>query len=165
MDNGVAPMIGLARISQYYGGGLACRDVDFTVHAGEVHALLGENGAGKSTLMRVLSGDVTDYAGQITVARRPVWFRGPADAQQAGIAMIHQELDLVPGLSVAENIFLGREPRTWLRTLDRRAMTRATEALLHRTGIDLDPRRLVGELRTGEQQLVSIAKEIGRAHV
>jgi ribose transport system ATP-binding protein len=160
MDNDVAPLVGLVRISKSYGGVRACQDVDLTVRSGEVHALLGENGAGKSTLMRVLSGDVTDYSGQITVAGRPVRFHGPADAQKAGIAMIHQELDLVPGLSVAENIFLGREPRTRLRGLDRRAMTRTTRDLLHRTGIDLDPRRQVGDLRTGEQQLVSIAKAL-----
>ncbi|MET0134927.1 MAG: sugar ABC transporter ATP-binding protein [Kibdelosporangium sp.] len=160
MDNGVSSLIDLVRISKSYGGVRACRDVDFTVRAGEVHALLGENGAGKSTLMRVLSGDVTDYSGSVRVAGERVRFHRPADAQRAGIAMIHQELDLVPGLSVAENIFLGREPRTRLRTLDRRAMTRETRTLLHRTGIDLDPRRLVGELRTGEQQLVSIAKAL-----
>lgn len=160
MDNGVAPLVGLVRISKSYGGVKACRDVDLTVRAGEVHALLGENGAGKSTLMRVLSGDVTDYSGEISVDGQAVRFHGPADAQRAGIAMIHQELDLVPGLSVAENIFLGREPRTRLRTLDRRTMTRETRTLLRRTGIDLDPRRLVGELRTGEQQLVSIAKAL-----
>ncbi|RSM70480.1 sugar ABC transporter ATP-binding protein [Kibdelosporangium aridum] len=160
MDNGVASLVGLVRISKSYGGVRACRDVDFTVRAGEVHALLGENGAGKSTLMRVLSGDLTDYTGTITVGGKPIRFHGPADAQRAGIAMIHQELDLVPGLSVAENIFLGREPRTPLRTLDRRAMLRETRNLLRRTGIDLDPRRQVGELRTGEQQLVSIAKAL-----
>ncbi|WP_246365732.1 sugar ABC transporter ATP-binding protein [Kibdelosporangium persicum] len=160
MDNGVASLVGLVRISKSYGGVRACREVDLTVRAGEVHALLGENGAGKSTLMRVLSGDLTDYTGTITVGDRPVRFHGPADAQRAGIAMIHQELDLVPGLSVAENIFLGREPRTRLRTLDRRAMLRETRTLLRRTGIDLDPRRQVGELRTGEQQLVSIAKAL-----
>jgi ribose transport system ATP-binding protein len=158
MDNGV--LVRLAAISKSYGGVKACRDVDLTVRAGEVHALLGENGAGKSTLMRVLSGDVTDYQGSITVDGQDVRFHGPADAQRVGIAMIHQELDLVPGLSVAENIFLGREPRTRLRTLDRREMLRATKILLRRTGIDLDPRRPVGELRTGEQQLVTIAKAL-----
>jgi ribose transport system ATP-binding protein len=165
MDNGVTSdrvtsLVGLAGIGKSYGGVRACQDVDFTVRAGEVHALLGENGAGKSTLMRVLSGDVTDYRGEITVAGRVVRFHGPADAQRAGIAMIHQELDLVPGLSVAENIFLGREPRTRLRTVDRRAMTRETRNLLRRAGVALDPRRPVGELRTGEQQLVSIAKAL-----
>jgi ribose transport system ATP-binding protein len=158
MDNGV--LVELTAISKSYGGVRACQDVDFAVRAGEVHALLGENGAGKSTLMRVLSGDVTDYQGSVTVDGQVVRFHGPADAQRAGIAMIHQELDLVPGLSVADNIFLGREPRTRLRTLDRRRMLRETRNLLHRTGIDLDPRRPVGELRTGEQQLVSIAKAL-----
>ncbi|MEV4315226.1 sugar ABC transporter ATP-binding protein [Actinocrispum sp. NPDC049592] len=158
MDDGV--LVRLAGISKSYGGVKACRDVDFTLRAGEVHALLGENGAGKSTLMRVLSGDITDYQGVVVVAGAEVHFHGPADAQRSGIAMIHQELDLVPGLSVAENIFLGREPRTRLRTLDRRAMLRLTRELLHRTGIDLDPRRPVGSLRTGEQQLVTIAKAL-----
>ncbi|TCO53079.1 sugar ABC transporter ATP-binding protein [Actinocrispum wychmicini] len=153
-------LVELAAISKSYGGVRACRNVDFAVRAGEVHALLGENGAGKSTLMRVLSGDLADYEGTVTVDGQPVRFHGPADAQRAGIAMIHQELDLVPGLSVADNIFLGREPRTRLRTLDRRAMLRETRNLLRRTGIDLDPRRPVGDLRTGEQQLVSIAKAL-----
>src|ERR1043165_1016977 len=104
MDNGVAALVGLVQVSKSYGGVKACRTVDFTVRAGEVHALLGENGAGKSTLMRVLSGDLTDYTGTITVGGAPVRFHGPADAPRAGIAMIHQELDLVPGLSVAEKI-------------------------------------------------------------
>jgi ribose transport system ATP-binding protein len=158
MDNDV--LVELAAISKSYGGVRACDQVDFTVRAGEVHALLGENGAGKSTLMRVLSGDVTDYTGTVKIDGAPVRFHGPADAQRAGVAMIHQELDLVPGLSVAENIFLGREPRTSFRTLDRRGMLRATRDLLHRTGISLDPRRPVGDLRTGEQQLVTIAKAL-----
>jgi ribose transport system ATP-binding protein len=160
MDDDVTPLVEMAGVSKSYGGVHACRDVDFTVLAGEVHALLGENGAGKSTLMRVLSGDVTDYAGDITIAGEPVHFHTPADAQRAGIAMIHQELDLVPGLSVAENIFLGREPKTRLGMVDLRTMIRETGRLLDRTGVDLDPRDMVGDLRTGEQQLVMIAKAL-----
>src|SRR5262245_43580027 len=147
-------------ISKSYGGVLACRDVDLTVRAGEVHALLGENGAGKSTLMRILSGDVTDYVGEVRVGGEPRRFAAPVDAQRAGIAMIHQELDLVPGLSVAENIFLGRELRNRLRAVDRRRMNQVTGGLLERCGVALDPRRPVGELRTGEQQLVTIAKAL-----
>jgi ribose transport system ATP-binding protein len=153
-------LVRLAAISKSYGGVKACREVDFTVHAGEVHALLGENGAGKSTLMRVLSGEVTDYQGTVAIDGSAVRFHGPADAQRAGIAMIHQELDLVPGLSIAENIFLGREPRTRLRTLDRRRMTQETRNLLRRMGIDLDPGRPADSLRTGEQQLVTVAKAL-----
>ncbi|HEV2779370.1 MAG TPA: sugar ABC transporter ATP-binding protein [Actinophytocola sp.] len=160
MDDGVTALVEMIGVSKSYGGVRACRDVDFTVRAGEVHALLGENGAGKSTLMRVLSGDVTDYRGTVRVNGSPARFTAPVDAQRAGIAMIHQELDLVPDLSVAENIFLGREPRTRLRTVDRRRMTAETRRLLARCGIALDPRRPVAELRTGEQQLVTIAKAL-----
>ncbi|MFC4078681.1 sugar ABC transporter ATP-binding protein [Amycolatopsis samaneae] len=147
-------------ISKTYGGTLACDDVDLTVRAGEVHALLGENGAGKSTLMRVLSGDVTDHHGTVAIEGRPTRFGSPHDAQRAGIAMIPQELDLVPGLSIAANIFLGRELRTRAGIIDVRRMNRETGDLLARTGITLDPKRHVGELRTGEQQLVAIAKAL-----
>ncbi|TWD82331.1 monosaccharide ABC transporter ATP-binding protein (CUT2 family) [Kribbella amoyensis] len=156
----VAALVRMTRIGKRYGGVQACREVDFALGAGEVHALLGENGAGKSTLMKILSGDVTDYDGEIRINDQPVGFGGPTDAQAAGIAMIHQELDLVPGLSVADNIFLGRELRTPWRTVDRRRMDREARALLERSGVDLDPRRPVGELRVGEQQLVTIAKAI-----
>ncbi|TDD17672.1 sugar ABC transporter ATP-binding protein [Kribbella turkmenica] len=155
-----AGLVRMSGIGKRYGGVRACRDVDFSLGAGEVHALLGENGAGKSTLMRILSGDVTDYDGTIEINGAPVHFGGPTDAQAAGIAMIHQELDLVPGLSVADNIFLGRELRTKLKTVDRRRMEREAGALLERSGVRLDPRRPVGELRVGEQQLVTIAKAI-----
>jgi ribose transport system ATP-binding protein len=160
MDNDVSPLVEMIGVSKSYGGVRACRDVDFAVRSGEVHALLGENGAGKSTLMRVLSGDVTDHRGTIMVAGRQVRFGAPVDAQRAGIAMIHQELDLVPDLSIAENIFLGREPRTRLRTVDRGRMNAETRRLLERCGVRLDARRVVGELRTGEQQLVTIAKAL-----
>ncbi len=155
-----APLVEMIGISKSYGGVRACRDVDLTVRAGEVHALLGENGAGKSTLMRVLSGDVTDYEGEVRIGGEPRRFNAPVDAQRAGVAMIHQELDLVPGLSVAENIFLGREPRNRLRVVDRRRMNQVTGGLLERCGVALDPRRPVGELRTGEQQLVTVAKAL-----
>jgi ribose transport system ATP-binding protein len=155
-----ADLVRMARIGKRYGGVQACHEVDFVLGAGEVHALLGENGAGKSTLMNILSGDVTEYAGSIAINGAPVRFSGPTDAQAAGIAMIHQELDLVPGLSVADNIFLGRERRTTLRTVDRRRMEREARELLDRSGVSLDPRRPVGELRIGEQQLVTIAKAI-----
>ncbi|UJW31497.1 sugar ABC transporter ATP-binding protein [Saccharothrix sp. AJ9571] len=155
-----APLVAMTGISKSYGGVRAIRDAGFTVHAGEVHALLGENGAGKSTLMKVLAGEVGGYQGEIRIDGEPVRFGGPADAQRAGISMIPQELDLVPALSVAENIFLGREPRTRFGTLDRRRMLTAARDLLARTGVDLDPKRPVEHLRTGEQQLVTIAKAL-----
>ncbi len=135
----VAALVRMSRIGKRYGGVHACREIDFGLGAGEVHALLGENGAGKSTLMKILSGDVTDYDGQIEIDGSVVTFCGPTDAQAAGIAMIHQELDLVPGLSVADNIFLGRELRTRWRTVDRRRMEREARSLLERSGVRLDP--------------------------
>src|SRR5438270_13837032 len=98
----VQPLVAMTAISKRYGGVQACRAVDFEVLPGEVHALLGENGAGKSTLMKILSGDITDYEGSIALSGEPVRFAGPSAAQAAGIAMIHQELDLVPGLCVGD---------------------------------------------------------------
>jgi ribose transport system ATP-binding protein len=160
MHDGHDMLVSMSGISKSYGGVHAVRDVDFTVRAGEVHALLGENGAGKSTLMKVLSGEVRDYRGEIRISGQPVRLDSPADAHRHGVAMIHQELDLVPALSIAENIWLGREPRTRVRSLDRRRMLRDTRVLLDRTGAQLDPRRPVEQLRTGEQQLVTIAKAL-----
>ena len=160
MEEPGTPLVALTGVSKAYGGTLACDHVDFTVRRGEVHALLGENGAGKSTLMRILSGDVTGHRGTIKINGEPVVFGSPVDAQRRGIAMIPQELDLVPGLSVAANIFLGRELRTNAGTIARQRMHHETRELLTRTGITLDPKRAVGELRTGEQQLVAITKAL-----
>ncbi|MEV4465465.1 sugar ABC transporter ATP-binding protein [Micromonospora echinofusca] len=153
-------VVAMSGIAKRFGGVHALRGVDLVLRAGEVHALLGENGAGKSTLINILSGVVTDYDGRISVGGDPVRFAGPAAAQAAGVATIHQELDLVPALSVAENLVLGREPRTRLRTLDRRAMTRTARDWLGPLGAEIDPRRPVGSLRVGEQQLVEIAKAL-----
>jgi ribose transport system ATP-binding protein len=157
-DDGVA-LVELAGVSKAYGGVRAVRAVDFTVRAGEVHALLGENGAGKSTLMKVLSGEVAAEQGTIRIAGEAVRFARPADAQRAGVAMIHQELDLVPALSVAENVFLGREPHT-RGVLDRRRMVAETRQLLARIGVAFDAATPVELLRTGERQLVTIAKAL-----
>ncbi|WP_028933073.1 sugar ABC transporter ATP-binding protein [Pseudonocardia spinosispora] len=153
-------LVDMVGISKSYGGARAVDDVDFSVRRGEVHALLGENGAGKSTLMKVLSGEVVDHRGEVRIDGAPVRFAGPSDAHRAGVAMIHQELDLVPALSIAENIWLGREHRTRIGTVDRQRMLDATRTLLARTGVTLDPRRPVEQLRTGEQQLVTIAKAL-----
>ncbi len=160
MDETRTVPVEMIGISKSYGGVHALRDVDLTVRAGEVHALLGENGAGKSTLMKVLSGEVGGYRGEIRIDGGSVHLGSPAEAQRAGIAMIHQELDLVPALSIAENVFLGGESRTRLGVVDSRRMVRETRDLLARTGVTIDPRRLVEQLRTGEQQLVTIAKAL-----
>ena len=99
----------MRHIAKNFGGVRALRDVSFTARAGEVHAICGENGAGKSTLMKILAGAITEYEGEIRLDGRPVRFSGPREAEDAGIRIIYQELNLVPQLTVADNIFLGRE--------------------------------------------------------
>jgi ribose transport system ATP-binding protein len=147
-------------ISKTFGGIAALVDVSFDLRRGEIHALMGENGAGKSTLMKILSGVYTGYEGAVSIDGRPVSFAGVRDAEDAGIAIIHQELNLVPELSVADNIFLGREKLIAGLIVDRRASSRAAGALLQRLGIELDSEARVGALRVGEQQLVEIAKAL-----
>src|SRR5689334_11711635 len=105
-------------ITKHFGGVHALEGVTIESWAGEVHAICGENGAGKSTLMKVLAGAINDYGGQIVLDGRPVAFAGPRDAEDAGIRIIYQELNLVPDLTVAANIFLGRERRRAIGLLD-----------------------------------------------
>ncbi|MCA0003826.1 MULTISPECIES: sugar ABC transporter ATP-binding protein [unclassified Mesorhizobium] len=147
-------------VSKSFGGIAALVDVGFELRRGEVHALMGENGAGKSTLMKILSGVYTGYEGTVRVDGVAANFAGVRDAEAAGIAIIHQELNLVPELSVADNIFLGREKLIAGLIVDRKASSRAASALLQRLGIELDPEARVGTLRVGEQQLVEIAKAL-----
>jgi ribose transport system ATP-binding protein len=147
-------------ITKTFPGVRALDGVDLTVHKGEVHALLGENGAGKSTLMNILSGAFTEYGGGITVGGTPADIHHPRDAQRLGIAMIHQELNLVPHLSIADNIFLGREPLTGRGTLDRARIQRSTRELLSRLGLQLSPARPIRRCRLAEQQLIEVAKAI-----
>ena len=119
---------------------------------------MGENGAGKSTLMKIFSGVDPDYAGVIHMDGQEVRFASVRDAEAAGVAIIHQELNLVPELNVAENIFLGREPLLAGLIVNRRKAVADARALLDRLGIDLDPETRISSLRVGEQQLVEIAK-------
>jgi ribose transport system ATP-binding protein len=148
------------RVSKSFAGVTALRDVDFDLRRGEVHALMGENGAGKSTLMKILAGVHAAYEGVVRVEGYPVSFGGVRDAEAAGVAIIHQELNLVPELSVADNIFLGREPLIAGAFIDGRRIVRAAERLLKRLGVNIDPRSRVAGLRIGEQQLVEIAKAL-----
>ncbi len=155
-----APLLEAVGVGKRFGGIVALADVRFDLRPGEVHALMGENGAGKSTLMKILSGVHGDYEGEIRLSGKPVRFANVRQAEAAGIAIIHQELNLVPELSVADNIFLGREPLIAGLVVDRRTSREAARALLSRLGIDLDPDARVGGLRVGEQQLVEIAKAL-----
>ncbi|MGI9157000.1 MAG: sugar ABC transporter ATP-binding protein [Marmoricola sp.] len=150
----------MSGITKSFGGVRACDQVDFDLAHGEVHALLGENGAGKSTLMNILSGALAPDDGRIEIEGRPVRFAGPSNAHDAGVAIIHQELDLVPELTVADNMFLGRERRTRLGTVDRSRTMSEARSCLRGVGIEIDPGARVSSLRVGEQQLVAVAKAL-----
>ena len=156
-----APLIELSGISKTYGAVRALRDVDFSAFAGTIHAILGENGAGKSTLMKLLSGAAAPSAGDIRVDGRPVRFSGTRDASSRGIVCMFQELSLMPGLSVGDNIVLAR-PRTRFGLLRRRAYDEAAAALarIGAEGIALDTP--VQELTLAERQMVEIAKALYR---
>jgi ribose transport system ATP-binding protein len=138
----------------------ALNDVHITVRRGRLNALLGENGAGKSTLMNILAGVFPPDAGEIFIEGRQRVFHHPRDSQQAGVAIIHQELNLLPELSVAENVFLGREPRTRLGLVDYAVMHRETTALLAQLELPVDPPTPVRRLKLGAQQIVEIAKAL-----
>ncbi|MDX0520344.1 ATP-binding cassette domain-containing protein [Sinorhizobium medicae] len=154
------PILAAEAVSKSFGGVAALKDVRFDLRSGEIHALMGENGAGKSTLMKVLSGVYADYEGTVRVDGEIARFSSVRDAEAAGIAIIHQELNLVPELGVADNIFLGRERVVAGLFVDRKASLEAARGLLNRLGIELDPEARVGQLRVGEQQLVEIAKAL-----
>src|SRR5262249_32228982 len=147
-------------ITKHFGGVHALEGVDFEARAGEVHALCGETGAGKSTLMKILAGAITEYDGQVVLDGRPVAFAGPREAEDAGIRIIYQELNLVPDLSVAANIFLGRERTGPLGFLDGRAMEAHARRVFERLGTPISPRARVADLRIGDQQMVEIAKAL-----
>ncbi|MBN1342311.1 MAG: sugar ABC transporter ATP-binding protein [Phycisphaerae bacterium] len=146
-----------------FGGVEVLHGVDLDLLAGEVHALVGENGAGKSTLMKILCGVHADYDGRIEIDDRPVRFGSPREAERAGVAIIHQELSLVPYMTVAENIFLGDEPTTMFGTVDHARMRREAAAILEqRLGLSIDVDQPVGELSISVQQLVEVAKALSR---
>lgn len=154
------PIISIQHVSKHFGGTRALHNVSFEVMPGELHAICGENGAGKSTLMKILSGVITSYDGQLAVDGQVVRFQGTRDAESEGISIIHQELNLVEQLSVAANIFLGRELRTGLLLRDDRAMESEAAQLLQSLDCDIPPNRLAGSLRVGDQQLIEIAKAL-----
>jgi len=147
-------------ITKTFPGVRALDGVQITVRPGRLNALLGENGAGKSTLMNILAGVIPPDAGEILLAGQPVRIASPRAAQLAGISIIFQELNLVPHLSIAENIFLGREPRNAVGLLDYTTLNRQAAALLKELELDEDPRTPVARLRVGAQQVVEIAKAI-----
>ncbi|WP_028815496.1 sugar ABC transporter ATP-binding protein [Streptomyces flavidovirens] len=146
-------------IRKTFPGVVALDSVDFDLRRGEVHVLLGENGAGKSTLIKMLSGAYRPDSGRILVGGEEVRVHGAQDAERLGIATIYQEFNLVPELTVAENIFLGRQPRRF-GMIDRKRMEADAEELLRRVGVDVSPRVLVRELGIARLQMVEIAKAL-----
>lgn len=154
------PELKLEDITKSYPGVRALKGVSFDVRRGSIHALAGQNGAGKSTLVKILSGAETPDSGTIRLGGEIQRFREPLDAQHAGIHTIYQELSLVPSLSVAENIFLGRLPRRGGGAVDWRRMQAEAREALDRVGFHLDVRRPVGSYSTAEQQAVELAKAL-----
>jgi ABC-type sugar transport system ATPase subunit len=151
----------MTQIFKRFLGTVAVRGVDFELAAGEIHALVGENGAGKSTLMRVLAGAYADYSGEIFVDGASVRVETPRRARELGIAMVHQELSLVPELTVAENMFLGREaPSRIPGLIDRSVVEKRAGAVLQEIEADVSPTQKVASLSLAKQQLVEIAKGI-----
>ncbi|MFG6488503.1 sugar ABC transporter ATP-binding protein [Roseateles sp. BYS78W] len=158
-DDQSAPLLRTLGVCKRFDNVVALSGVALEVRRGEVHAICGENGAGKSTLMKILSGVYTPDEGEIHFDGEPVRIGGLAHAQALGIVMIHQELNLVPHLSVAENIWLGREPRRgWF--VDRGRQRDGARVCLQRLGVDIDPDAQVSSLSIAQQQMVEIAKAL-----
>ena len=154
-----ATVLSMRGIHKSFPGTMACRDVNLDVRAGEVHCLLGENGAGKSTLVKILSGSYRPDAGTISIDGVTHAFTGPQDGIAAGIAVIYQELDLFPDLTVAQNLFLGHTPSA-AGIVKRRERRRLTQGILDRVGATFSPDVVVGTLPIADQQLTAIARAL-----
>ncbi|MGO0059584.1 sugar ABC transporter ATP-binding protein [Brevibacillus fluminis] len=152
-------LLTMTGISKSFPGVKALDNVHMTAHAGEVVGLLGENGAGKSTLMKILSGIYTPDAGDIRLEGEPITLRGPRHSQSVGISIIHQELNLLPHLTVAENIYIQNLPTKGM-SFDKKKLYQDTQRLLDELGFEIDPKSLVGDLSVGTQQMVEIAKAL-----
>ena len=147
-------------VTKRFPGVVALDKVSLRIVAGKVNALVGENGAGKSTLMNILSGVYTDYDGAILVNGETRHFRDVNDARRSGIAIIHQELNSIPNMNIAENLFIGREPMTRLGLIDHKQMHQEARKWIDRLHLQADTHTLMADLRVGQRQLVEIAKAL-----
>jgi len=154
------PLLALRGVSKCYGAVAAIVDTSIELFPGEVHALVGENGAGKSTLVKIIAGVHQPDTGELLLAGRDLVLRDPASAKDAGIAVIYQEPTLFPDLSVAENIFMGRQPLRAGRRIDGATMRDDAAGLFERLGVNLDPGRVCRGLSIADQQMVEIAKAL-----
>jgi rhamnose transport system ATP-binding protein len=155
-----APLLSLVGATKSFGAVIALSNGTIDILPGEIHALVGENGAGKSTLVKILAGVHQPDTGLFVVEGAPVSFRSPADSKAAGISVIYQEPTLFPDLSVAENIFIGRQPRGPLGLIDRSQMRRQARELFATLGVPIDPDRVADGLSIADQQIIEIAKAI-----
>ncbi|MFC7395451.1 sugar ABC transporter ATP-binding protein [Scopulibacillus cellulosilyticus] len=155
------PIVKMTNISKLFSGNQVLKQVSFEIVPGEIHALMGENGAGKSTLMKILTGIYSKDEGDILVNGSLVDYKDPKEAEQDGISVIHQELNIIPNLTVAENMFLGKEI-SYSKTgiLNTKAMRNETKRHLERLGVKLNPDKNAGSLSVGQQQMVEIAKAL-----
>ena len=153
-------MLAVENITKKFSGVTALSNVSIVLHPGKVNAIVGENGAGKSTLMKILSGVYSEYEGKVLYKNRPVSFSNVREAQDCGIAIIHQELNLIPYLTIQENIFLGREMVNNWGMLDKKSMRTKSIALLQRLNLEVDPETVVSDLKVGQQQVIEIAKAL-----
>jgi ribose transport system ATP-binding protein len=151
-------LLELRDVSKRFTGVAALSGVDFALGHGEIHGLVGENGAGKSTLMKIIAGVHAEYEGEMRLDGRPVRFRSPRDARDAGIGMVHQELSIVPALSVAENVLLGTQPINRLGLVSWRRMREQARQQLETLGISVDPTLPAGSLPLGLQQMIELAR-------
>lgn len=152
-------LLEMKEICKSFGTNNVLKNVQFDLFAGEVHALIGENGAGKSTLMKILMGMYKKDSGSLSVLGSDEAYTNPDQALKAGVAMIHQELNPIPDMSVAENIFLGKEKRKWIFT-SKKEQEKESKRYLDMLGIDLEPSVLMRELSVSEMQMVEIAKAL-----
>ena len=153
-------MLVAEKIGKRFTGVIALNEVSMELPGGKVTAIIGENGAGKSTLMKILSGVYPEYEGRILFKGQEVRFGNPKEAQERGIAIIHQELNLIPDLNITENIFLGRELTNSWNMLNKKAMREKTQDLLNKLKLTVSPDTLIRDLKVGQQQVVEIAKAL-----
>src|SRR5450432_761880 len=153
------PVLELRGVTKRYGNVAVLRGIDFDLEAGEVHGLIGENGAGKSTTVKLLAGVEDDYKGEMRIRGNVVRLRSPAEAQDAGIGMVHQELSIFPHLTVAENLF-GRKLPSRMGLVDWKRMAREAQQHLNDLGLTIDVRTKMGDLPVGSQQVVEIARVV-----
>lgn len=154
------PVLEIKNVSKDFSGVYALRNIDLQIFPGEITAIIGENGAGKSTLMKIISGIYPDFEGEVILNGNPINFKNPKEAGEQGVIIIHQELNLIPYLSITENLFLGNEITNKLGFLNKVKMREKAKELLSRLHLEINPDTLLNQLRVGQQQLVEIAKAL-----